>query len=179
MGYLPRKYRRITFACSSAVSYVDSKYVVHSIDRTNSCSWSDGGCCKPMTDGSGPLAGGKTYAQQSASPGSSKLCAYTHRKRLLDRALSSHDRDTLHVEAMVARTRQGESAFRDVDGQLERGEEHGVALHRVVAKRAGVHGDELSLACGLYTDQYVGIECGKQKADLENLEVCFQDDLRR
>lgn len=49
----------MTFACSSAVSYVDSTNVVHSIERTSSHSASVGAGSNPMIDGSGPFAGGR------------------------------------------------------------------------------------------------------------------------
>ena len=50
-GSAPRKYRRMTFACSSAVSYVDSKNVVHSSERMSSHSGSVGvGSAIPRAD---------------------------------------------------------------------------------------------------------------------------------
>ena len=48
----------MTFACSSAVVYVLSMNVVHSIERRSRSSSSDTGGCIPITDGSGPFAGG-------------------------------------------------------------------------------------------------------------------------
>ena len=62
---------------------------------------------------------------------------------------SDADRDALHVEPVLARTRQCEPPFCGVGGELEGGQEHGVALDGVVAQRARVHRDELALAGGL------------------------------
>ena len=46
-----RKYRRITVACSSAMSYVASKNVVHSIERNKSVSASSGGGWRLIIEG--------------------------------------------------------------------------------------------------------------------------------
>ena len=56
-----RKYRKITVACSSAISYVASKNVVHSIERSNSVSDSSGGGWRLMIEGSVSGSAGRDW----------------------------------------------------------------------------------------------------------------------
>ena len=70
-------------------------------------------------------------------------------ERPLDRPFCCGDRDALHVESVVPRTRQRESSLCRVGRELEGGQEHGVALDCVVAQRARIHRDEFTLAGGL------------------------------
>ena len=51
----------MTLACSSAVLYVSSEKVVHSIERSKISSASLGGACRAITEGRGPLNAGKAY----------------------------------------------------------------------------------------------------------------------
>lgn len=59
----PKKYRRITFACSKATAYVLLKNVVHSMDRRRNNSASDSAGCGTINDGSGPLSSGSICEQ--------------------------------------------------------------------------------------------------------------------
>jgi hypothetical protein len=59
--YEPRKCRKMTFACSSEVSYVPTENVVHSIDLSKSSSISVGGGCIAIIEGSGPSGRGKCF----------------------------------------------------------------------------------------------------------------------
>jgi len=50
-GDVLRKYCRMTVACSSAISYVASENVVHSIEHSKSVSDSSGGSWRLMIEG--------------------------------------------------------------------------------------------------------------------------------
>ena len=131
----------MTFACSSAVSYVASSAVVHSSERTRGCSACVGGGWLFVTLGSEPLAGG-SICVPVVSKVWNRWAGTTHRERLLNHALGDDDCDALDVETVFLRTRERELAFLK---RLERGEEHSVSLDRVVAECTGVHCDQFSL----------------------------------
>jgi hypothetical protein len=59
--YLPKKYRKMTFACSNAVSWVLSEKVVHSIDRSKNSSASVSGGWGAINDGKAPFSDGNIY----------------------------------------------------------------------------------------------------------------------
>ena len=142
----------MTLACSSAVSYVESRNVVHSIDRTSNHSASLGGGSIAEMYGNAPFGGGRICGQgpgqlhRAAEQRSAEVEVYTYGECLLDCPLCRHDRYALNVESMLTSTGKGKSSFVGVRGQLERGEEERIALYRVVAERPGVHGDQLALA---------------------------------
>ena len=139
----------MTFACSSAVVYVLYMNVVHSIERRSRSSSSDTGGCIPIIDGNGPFAGVSFCSKCTSVRGERLSSVKTYLERPFDGPLCRGDRDTLHVEPVLARTRQCEPPFCGIGGELEGGQEHGVALDGVVAQRARVHRDELALAGGL------------------------------
>ena len=60
-GDVLRKYRRMTVACSSAISYVASKNVVHSIEHSKSVSDSSGGGWRLMIEGKVSDSGGSPW----------------------------------------------------------------------------------------------------------------------
>ena len=60
-GNVLRKYRRMTVACSSAISYVASENVVHSIERSKSVSDSSGGGWRLMIEGKVSDSGGSPW----------------------------------------------------------------------------------------------------------------------
>jgi len=62
---IPRKYRRIMFACSKAIGYVVLKNVVHSIDRRRNNSASDSAGCDTVNDGSVPTSSGSALNQST------------------------------------------------------------------------------------------------------------------
>lgn len=74
--------------------------------------------------------------------------------------------------------------------ELERREEHRVALDRIFAERAGVERDEVALAgvlclksdIGTEDDEEVGYERyirANERTNLKDLKISFEDDLRR
>jgi hypothetical protein len=68
--------------------------------------------------------------------------------------------------------------LRRVHGKRKRGQEKSIVFDSIVAQSTGVHGDEQTLACTL-SMQLVRGETGTIGVVmcLEDLKICFEDDL--
>ena len=85
-----------------------------------------------------------------------------HLHDLLNCPLSSSSGNALHVQTVVSRSNERFPPLGGIGGQLERGQEHRIAVDSVVAKSTGVHRNEFPLPCRF-----------------QHLEVGFEDNLSR
>ena len=164
----------MTFACSRAVSYVDSKNVVHSIERTRSVSSGEAAGWRPVTEGMGPFGWGRICVGMSAlarillSRPAPLLVSNTkhpetrarekratrersepHLKHPLHRPLRRSHRHPSHIQVMAPCALQRRLPFFEIRSKPEGREERRVPLDGVVPEGAGVEGYEGALAGGL------------------------------
>ena len=70
-------------------------------------------------------------------------------KRLLNGPFSRGNRHAFHVQPMVSRPCEGDAALVQIRRDLQRCEEHCVALHGIVAQRASIEGNKIPLTSRL------------------------------
>jgi len=106
-GNVLRKYRRMTVACSSAISYVASENVVHSIERSKSVSDSSGGGWRLMIEGKVSDSGGSPWMDRCSSEpkkeriGQQKNDAYA--EHFLNCTFCSDNSHPFHIQPVFVR----------------------------------------------------------------------------
>ena len=105
-GDLLRKYRRMTVACSSAISYVASENVVHSIERSKSVSDSSGGGWRLMIEGRVSDSGARPWMMgvfQNQNTKQKKGEKKTYAEHFLNRTFCSNDSHPFHIQPVLVR----------------------------------------------------------------------------